>query len=113
MDNKLPINQALLFVGGDLSGIQKFLYNITSKKAAVSLKGRSQYLDDIIKNVQKRIEGIPEVSNSFSQQVYSSGGKFYLIVKDTPQIREAIDDEKNKIESELWEEHRGQLSTKV
>lgn len=30
----------LLFVGGDLSGIQKFLYNITSRKAAVSLKGR-------------------------------------------------------------------------
>lgn len=113
MDNKLPINQDLLFVGGDLSGIQKFLYNITSKKAAVSLKGRSQYLDDIIKNVQKRIESIPEVSNSFSQQVYSSGGKFYLIVKDTPQIREAIDDEKNKIKSELWEEHRGQLSINI
>ena len=33
-----------LFVGGDLSGIQKFLYNISSKKAAVSLKGRSCYL---------------------------------------------------------------------
>ena len=25
----------LLFVGGDLSGIQKFIYNVSSKKAAV------------------------------------------------------------------------------
>ena len=32
-----------LFVGGDLSGIQKFLYNITSRHASVSLKGRSAF----------------------------------------------------------------------
>ena len=42
MEQTLVFNQ--LFVGGDLSGIQKFLYNISSKKAAVSLKGRSDYL---------------------------------------------------------------------
>ena len=27
-----------LFVGGDLSGIQKFLYNISSKKFVIRLK---------------------------------------------------------------------------
>ena len=46
-------SQPLLFVGGDLSGIQKFLYNITSQKAAVSLKGRSAYLVNLTKNLQK------------------------------------------------------------
>lgn len=30
--------KSLLFIGGDISGIQKFIYNISSKKAAVSLK---------------------------------------------------------------------------
>lgn len=37
-----------LFIGGDLTGIQKFLYNISSQKAAVSLKGRSSYLSDFM-----------------------------------------------------------------
>ena len=39
-------NKPLLFVGGDLSGIQQFIYNISSKKAMVSLKGRSAYLSE-------------------------------------------------------------------
>ena len=34
----------VIMVGGDISGIQKFIYNITSSKAAMSLKGRSFYL---------------------------------------------------------------------
>ena len=45
-----------LFVGGDLSGIQRFLYNISSKKAAVSLKGRSFYLRQLMGNVCSEIK---------------------------------------------------------
>ena len=48
--------EALLFVGADLSGIQKFLYNISSRKAAVSLKGRSWYLTDYMYKLRSRIE---------------------------------------------------------
>ena len=45
-----------LFVGGDLSGIQKYLYNISSHKAAVSLKGRSAKLCDYMNVWCKKIE---------------------------------------------------------
>ena len=49
----------LLFVGGDLSGIQKFIYNISSKRAMVSLKGRSTYLktftDEVCDEILKKI----------------------------------------------------------
>ena len=113
MDNKIPINQNLLFVGGDLSGIQKFLYNITSKKAAVSLKGRSKYLEMLIEDVEKRILNLPPINNSFSYEVYASGGKFYILVEDTPDIRQAIIDERSRIETELWNEHHGQLSISI
>ena len=112
-DTKLPVGKDLLFVGGDLSGIQKFLYNIPSKMAAVSLKGRSQYLDDLIKNVQKRIVNHPEVAKHYTQEVYSSGGKFYLIASDTSEVRDAIGAEKRKIELEIWKEHHGQLSINI
>lgn len=43
MEDYRPKEYNELFVGGDLTGIQKFLYNITSRKAAASLKGRSAF----------------------------------------------------------------------
>ena len=56
-----------LFVGGDLSGIQKFLYNISSKKAAVSLKGRSYYLQQYMDNVCSKIEKV-------AKEIYGAEG---------------------------------------
>lgn len=105
------LGKPLLFVGGDLSGIQKFLYNITSKKAAVSLKGRSQYLVDYMKKCRSRLLALPNVSQSpIKYIVYDSGGKFYLIIDDTPQNRSDIDEFRSALEVEIWNEHRGQLA---
>lgn len=61
-------NKNLLFVGGDLSGIQKFIYNITSKRAMVSLKGRSSYLKDFTKKVYNEILDIPEIKTLKSDE---------------------------------------------
>lgn len=99
-----------LFVGGDLSGIQKFLYNITSKKAAVSLKGRSAYLRQYMDDVCTRLIRLPEIDKSYTEVIYSSGGKFYVILQNSTQVREALASFAKKEKSELWREHRGQLS---
>lgn len=107
----------LLFVGGDLSGIQKFIYNITSKRAMVSLKGRSYYLKDFTEKVYKEILDIPEIKNSQfrreKMEIYCSGGKFYLQVPDTQSIRNAIANVRKKEEDALWKEHKGQLSINI
>ena len=108
----------LLFVGGDLSGIQKFIYNITSKRAMVSLKGRSYYLKDFTDKVCKEILDIPEINNSkYSRddemKTYCSGGKFYLQVPDTESIRNTIVDIRKKTEEALWRKHHGQLSINI
>lgn len=107
----------LLFVGGDLSGIQKFIYNITSKRAMVSLKGRSYYLKDFTEKVCDEILNIPEIKNSTFRQdemkIYCSGGKFYLQVPDTDIIRNAIAEIRKKKEEELWNGHQGQLSINI
>lgn len=112
------MDRDLLFVGGDLSGIQKFIYNITSKRAMVSLKGRSQYLKDFAEDVCNKI--ILDISKLEScgmdkdeMKIYCSGGKFYLQVPDTDGIREAIDKIKHETERELWNEHLGQLSINI
>lgn len=107
----------LLFVGGDLSGIQKFIYNITSKRAMVSLKGRSYYLKDFTEKVCDEILNILEIKNSTFRQdemkIYCSGGKFYLQVPDTDIIRNAIAEIRKKKEEELWNGHQGQLSINI
>ena len=98
-----------LFVGGDLSGIQKFLYNISSKKAAVSLKGRSASLNEFLRTVCNKIEDTIEGYGGTCDELYCSGGKFYLVTDNSEEICAAIDECAKLIQKELWKEHMGQL----
>jgi len=103
-----------LFVGGDLSGIQRFLYNISSKKAAVSLKGRSYYLRQLMENVCDDIKQAAEANGAKTTEViYSSGGKFYLLTDNTPQIVQAVESCAMQAKQKLWEEHKGQLGLSI
>lgn len=103
-----------LFVGGDLSGIQKFLYNISSKKAAVSLKGRSYYLRQLMENMCFDIKKSAEANGAkVVEVIYSSGGKFYLLTDNTPQIVQAIEMCAKDAKQKLWEEHKGQLGLNI
>ena len=102
-----------LFVGGDLSGIQKFLYNITSKHASVSLKGRSAFLSNYLREVCNKIEYTIEGYGGAFDELYCSGGKFYLICNNTQTITNAIDECTKLIKEKLWEEHRGQLGLNI
>ncbi len=103
-----------LFVGGDLSGIQKFLYNISSKKAAVSLKGRSYYLQQYMENVCSKIEdAVIQAGAKNTEVIYNSGGKFYLLTDNGEAIRKAIDQCAKLVQKNLWQEHKGQLSINI
>lgn len=103
-----------LFVGGDLSGIQSFLYNISSKRAAVSLKGRSRYLSDYMgETCDKLMAAAREAGSKELDKIYCSGGKFYLITANTPAIRQAIDECAKDIKEDLWKEHYGQLGINI
>lgn len=103
-----------LFVGGDLSGIQSFLYNISSKRAAVSLKGRSRYLSDYMgETCDKLMAAARKAGSKELDKIYCSGGKFYLITANTPAIRQAIDECAKVIKKDLWKEHYGQLGINI
>ena len=103
-----------LFVGGDLSGIQKFLYNISSKKAAVSLKGRSYYLRQLMENICTGIKQAAETNGAKTVEIiYNSGGKFYLLTDSTPQIVQAVETCTKQVKQKLWVEHKGQLGVNI
>ncbi len=105
-NDHLPV----ILLGGDLSGIQSFIYNIASRKAAVSLKGRSFYLQLLLDSAIQCIITHSDINCLIGQVVYSSGGKFYMLLPNTDKVRKAIDDLQTEFEAELWSTHHGQLA---
>jgi CRISPR-associated protein Csm1 len=96
---------------GDISGIQTFIYNITNKAAAKSLKGRSFYVQLLAESIA--IELLNECGCSLINQVYAAGGKFYLLLPNTKHVNSAIDAYRIKLEEAMWEKFGGQLSVNM
>jgi len=108
------ISNKLIIVGGDVSGIQTYIYNIASRKAAVSLKGRSFFIQLLVDSIIQRIIQHSEIDASFGHILYSSGGKFYMLLPNTNGVRQALDDEiKVELEKYLWDKLDGQISVNL
>jgi CRISPR-associated protein Csm1 len=96
-----PTKAQYALIGGDLSGIQPFIYDISTVFAAKLLKGRSFYvtlLCDSLRIVLLRHLGLTE-----AQTLIDSGGKFLLLapancLAKLPGIRA-------EIERKLWQSH--------
>lgn len=99
----------VILLGCDLSGIQKFIYNVSSRKAASSLKGRSFYLQLMIDSTIQKIISHSDIKASAGHVVYSSGGKFYMLLPNTDKVKVAIENIKDEIEKEVWAEQKGSL----
>ena len=74
---EFPDEPVALLVGGDLSGIQRFLYAISSAGAAKSLRGRSAYLSLVADAAVLFL--LRELDLPPTQVIYSSGGHFYML----------------------------------
>lgn len=66
-------------VGGDLSGIQDFIYTITARGAASALRGRSFYLQLLTEAVMRYV--LRALKLPITNVVYAGGGKFYLLAR--------------------------------
>ncbi len=94
--------EPLLIIGGDLSGIQSFIYDVISKSAAKNLKGRSFYLQLLVDTI------VAEISEALSLRkssvIYSSGGGFYLITANTKFVVQEMKKLRASISARLLEE---------
>lgn len=93
-------------VCGDLSGIQGFIYRLTSKGAAKGLRGRSLFVqllcDGVSDFLLRRLGLFP------TARIYSSGGKFYLLVADC--LEGPLRDAAAEVNAWLLREFGGDLS---
>ncbi len=92
-DIQLLKQPAALLIGGDISGVQDFIYTVSAKKAAQTLRGRSFYLQLLTEAVLRFV--LSELGLPYSNVIYSGGGHFFLLAPPSaaahlPQIRRQV-----------------------
>lgn len=96
-----------LLVGGDLSGVQDFIYTITARGATSALRGRSFYLqlltDALARYVLRRL-GLP-----ITNLIYAGGGHFYLLARANDENR--LTEVQREVSRVLLRYHQGELYT--
>jgi CRISPR-associated protein Csm1 len=92
---------------GDISGIQKFLYQIKSDGASRELRGRSFYLQLLTEAIALWI--LRRFDLPITNLLLASGGHFYLLLPYR-EAREKIDALRAEIAEKLWGAHREELS---
>ncbi|MBI5842848.1 MAG: type III-A CRISPR-associated protein Cas10/Csm1 [Chloroflexi bacterium] len=110
----LPISNApeqsdqpiALLIGGDLSGVQEFIYTITNKGATSTLRGRSFYLQLLNEAVARYI--LRRLELPITNLIYAGGGNFYLLAcpGDLEKLNREIRPEISRI---LYQCHQGDL----
>lgn len=78
----------LNLVAGDLSGIQKFIYTISSDGALKSLRARSFYLELVTEEVVQQL--LVALALPRTSVIYEGGGNLYLLAAATPATREKL-----------------------
>ena len=96
-------------IGGDLSGIQKFIYNIIAKGAAKNLKGRSFYLQLLVDNIVQSILDHPDLQLFSGNIIYSSGGSFYILAPNKKALPSIIETLEKSISEKLFGYHKTEL----
>ena len=66
-----------ILVGGDISGVQDFIYTISSKGAARTLRGRSFYLQLLTEAALRYV--LARLDLPYTNVIYSGGGNFFLL----------------------------------
>ncbi|RME64456.1 MAG: type III-A CRISPR-associated protein Cas10/Csm1, partial [Nitrospirae bacterium] len=82
------VERPFVLVGGDFSGIQQFIYTITSKGALKTLRARSFFLELFSEHVVHEV--LKEFCLCPANIIISGGGRFTLLVPNTDRTAEFI-----------------------
>lgn len=92
-----------LLVGGDFSGIQKYIFQIASTYANKNLKGRSFYLQLLSDAIVHKL--LIDLELTEEAIVYNAGGCFYLVAPNEECIITQLEQSAEEIECALFKAH--------
>jgi len=97
----------LSLIAGDLSGIQKFIYTISSDGALKSLRARSFYLELVTEEVVQQL--LDTLKLPRTNVIYAGGGNLYLLATSTPEHRQTIEQMRRQLNQWLFKQFQGNV----
>jgi len=104
-DPKSSESELAYLIDGDLSGVQDFIYTITSRGATSALRGRSFYLQILTEAIARYVLHVLELPAT--NLIYAGGGHFYLLAGR--KAAQKLDVIRANISRILYLHHRGDL----
>jgi len=102
---RAPAAPVALLVGGDVSGIQNFIYTLSSRGATSALRGRSFYLQLLTEAVFCFV--LRRLALPLTNLIYGGGGHFYLLA--TPEAAQKLPEIQRHVSHTLLRHHGGDL----
>lgn len=94
--------KAFLVLALDMSGIQNFIYQIVKENALKSLRARSFYLEILLEVIIDEI--LDRLNLIRCNLLYSGGGKAYLILSNTSEVKDKLNEIQKEVNKWLMDE---------
>jgi len=103
-----PEANHLSLVAGDLSGIQKFIYTISSDGALKSLRARSFYLELLTEEIVQQL--LTKLGLPRTNVIYAGGGNLYILASnDENQVNQAVNSVRERFNKSLRTSFQGKV----
>ncbi|WP_017295923.1 type III-A CRISPR-associated protein Cas10/Csm1 [Geminocystis herdmanii] len=86
--NNNPSADNIGLIGGDLSGIQNFIYTISADGALKSLRARSFFLELVTAEITQQL--LTELNLPPTNIIYAGGGNLYILTNDNHEENQRI-----------------------
>lgn len=98
-------DDTVFLLGGDLSGVQDFIYTLTADGATKQLRGRSFYLQLLTEATAHYV--LVQMHLPLTNLLYSGGGRFYLVLPGP--AGERVPELRHELGRRLLQRHGGAL----
>ncbi len=102
-----PEASQLSLVVGDLSGVQKFIYTISSAGALKSLRARSFYLELVTEEIVQQL--LKELELPSTNVIFAGASKLYILAAATEQTNQIVKKISKKFNNWLLKEFQGKV----
>ncbi|WYL96876.1 MAG: type III-A CRISPR-associated protein Cas10/Csm1 [Gloeotrichia echinulata IR180] len=99
--------EEISLIAGDLSGIQKFIYTISSDGALKSLRARSFYLELVTEEVVQQL--LDKLDLPFTNVIYAGGGNLYIISAANEDNKKIVTQVRQQFNEWLLKEFQGKI----